>query len=142
VEATRVPTIPVQWLPYAQFRHATALMARGDRVAAQESAGAARSRAAEVGAQLIVNRTAEFEDRAGLTAAGRHPANGGQQLTEREQQVLALIVEGLSNRQIADRLFISVKTASVHVSAILRKTGAASRTEAAFIASRGRPPAP
>ncbi len=142
VEATRVPTIPVQWLPYAQFRHATALMARGDRVAAQESAGAARSRAAEVGAQLIVNRTAEFEDRAGLTAAGRHPANGGQQLTEREQQVLALIVEGLSNRQIADRLFISVKTASVHVSAILRKTGAASRTEAAFIASRCRPPAP
>ncbi|WP_349897784.1 helix-turn-helix transcriptional regulator [Parafrigoribacterium soli] len=138
VEATRVSTIPVQWMPYAQFRRATALMARGDRVAAQASAEAARSRAAEVGAQLIVNRTMELENRAGLTMVGRHPSDGRQRLTERERQVLALIGEGLSNRQIAERLFISVKTASVHVSAILRKTGAASRTEAVFLASGGQ----
>jgi DNA-binding NarL/FixJ family response regulator len=50
--------------------------------------------------------------------------------------VLALIAEGLTNRQIGERLFISVKTASVHVSAILRKLGASSRTEAAMIAER------
>jgi DNA-binding NarL/FixJ family response regulator len=42
----------------------------------------------------------------------------------------------LSNRQIGEKLFISAKTASVHVSAILRKLGAASRTEAVFLASR------
>ena len=54
------------------------------------------------------------------------------ELTARERQVLELIAEGLSNRQIGERLFISGKTASVHVSAILRKLGAATRTEAAY----------
>ena len=44
--------------------------------------------------------------------------------------MLELISEGLSNGQIAERLYISRKTVSVHVSAILRKLGAASRTEA------------
>jgi DNA-binding NarL/FixJ family response regulator len=43
----------------------------------------------------------------------------------------------MSNRQIAEELFISAKTASVHVSNILRKIGASSRTEAVFVASRG-----
>ena len=46
--------------------------------------------------------------------------------------MLELIAEGLSNRQIGERLFISGKTASVHVSAILRKLGAATRTAAAY----------
>ena len=54
-------------------------------------------------------------------------------VTARERQVLELIAQGLSNRQIGERLFISAKTASVHVSAILRKLGASSRTEAAFL---------
>lgn len=54
------------------------------------------------------------------------------ELTARERQVLELIAEGLSNRQIGERLYISGKTASVHVSAILRKLGAATRTEAAY----------
>jgi DNA-binding NarL/FixJ family response regulator len=47
--------------------------------------------------------------------------------------VLDLIGEGLSNNDIADRLFISPKTASVHVSAILRKLGVVSRTQAARV---------
>jgi DNA-binding NarL/FixJ family response regulator len=54
------------------------------------------------------------------------------ELTARERQVLELIAEGLSNRQIGERLYISGKTASVHVSAILRKLGASSRTEAVY----------
>jgi DNA-binding NarL/FixJ family response regulator len=58
---------------------------------------------------------------------------GATALTARERQVLDLIAEGLSNRQISERLFISAKTASVHVSNILRKLGAASRTEAVFL---------
>ncbi|QAY60270.1 response regulator transcription factor [Microbacterium protaetiae] len=58
------------------------------------------------------------------------------ELTSRERQVLDLLAEGLSNGQIAQRLYISTKTASVHVSAILRKLGVASRTEAAVLATR------
>jgi DNA-binding NarL/FixJ family response regulator len=54
-------------------------------------------------------------------------------LTARESQVLELIGQGLSNRQIGESLFISGKTASVHVSAILRKLGATSRTEAVYL---------
>ncbi len=57
-------------------------------------------------------------------------------LTDRERQVLRLVAEGRSNREIASALFISPKTASVHVSNILAKLGAASRTEAAAIAHR------
>jgi DNA-binding CsgD family transcriptional regulator len=65
-------------------------------------------------------------------------------LTARELEVLALVAEGRSNRQVADALFISAKTASVHVSNILAKLGVASRVEAAAVAYRlglldGRP---
>jgi DNA-binding CsgD family transcriptional regulator/tetratricopeptide (TPR) repeat protein len=58
-------------------------------------------------------------------------------LTRREREVLALVAAGMTNRQIADTLFISVKTASIHVSAILAKLGVASRVEAAAAAWRG-----
>jgi DNA-binding NarL/FixJ family response regulator len=57
-------------------------------------------------------------------------------LTAREREVLRLIAAGRSNREIASVLFIAPKTASVHVSNILGKLGAASRTEAAAIAHR------
>jgi DNA-binding NarL/FixJ family response regulator len=57
-------------------------------------------------------------------------------LTPREQEVLELLAEGHSNREIAAKLFIAPKTASVHVSNILAKLGASSRTEAAAIAYR------
>ncbi|PIJ10408.1 hypothetical protein BMH30_13765, partial [Leucobacter sp. OLES1] len=60
-------------------------------------------------------------------------------LTARERQVLELVAEGLSNRQIGERLFISAKTASVHVSAILRKLSVATRTEAAVLARTASP---
>jgi DNA-binding NarL/FixJ family response regulator len=54
-------------------------------------------------------------------------------LTGREREVLRLLVAGRSNKEIAAALFISPKTASVHVSNILGKLGASSRTEAAAI---------
>lgn len=57
-------------------------------------------------------------------------------LTPREREVLALVAEGRTNGEVATRLFISTKTASVHVSNILAKLGAASRTEAAALARR------
>ena len=63
-------------------------------------------------------------------------------LTPRELQVLELVAEGLTNSEIGRRLFISPKTASVHVSAILAKVGAANRAEAAAIFAASSPTAP
>ena len=60
----------------------------------------------------------------------------GSDLSERERQVLALIVEGLSNEEIAERLVISHATARHHVSACLQKLGAANRAQAAVLATR------
>jgi len=58
----------------------------------------------------------------------------GPDLTEREREVLALMVQGLNNGQIADKLVVSVSTAKFHVSSVLSKLGAATRTEAVAIA--------
>jgi NarL family two-component system response regulator LiaR len=55
-------------------------------------------------------------------------------LTERERQVLALMVQGLNNPQIAERLVVSRATIKFHVSSILTKLGATSRTQAVAIA--------
>jgi DNA-binding NarL/FixJ family response regulator len=64
-------------------------------------------------------------------------------LTDREREVLVLVAKGLSNRQIADALVISERTARTHVSNILGKLGVASRTQAALLAIReGIAPAP
>ena len=115
-----------------------ALHAAGLRSESVATLQAAIEAATTLGAGLIVSQARAFAERAGLPLDGapeRHEA-GSVELTAREQQVLDLIAEGLTNRQIGERLFISAKTASVHVSAILRKLGAASRTEAAMIAER------
>jgi DNA-binding NarL/FixJ family response regulator len=54
----------------------------------------------------------------------------------REREVLALLAEGLTNRQIGERLYIANKTASVHVSNILAKLRVSGRTEAVTVAHR------
>jgi DNA-binding CsgD family transcriptional regulator len=59
-------------------------------------------------------------------------------LTAREMEVLRLVAAGRSNREIADELFISIKTASVHVSNILGKLGVSGRGEAAAAAHQLR----
>lgn len=78
--------------------------------------------------------------------AARAPAEsraGGEvELTSRELEVLGCLVAGMSNKQVARELGISVRTVTVHVSNLLRKTGAASRTEVAIWAVRHRLPAP
>jgi DNA-binding NarL/FixJ family response regulator len=57
-------------------------------------------------------------------------------LTDREREILTLVAEGRTNGEIAQQLFISTKTASSHVSNILRKLGVANRVEAATTAQR------
>ncbi|HEU4426786.1 MAG TPA: response regulator transcription factor, partial [Pilimelia sp.] len=61
---------------------------------------------------------------------------GAELLTAREVEVLRLVAEGHSNRRIAERLYISPKTASVHVSRIIAKLAVANRVEAAAVAHR------
>ena len=64
----------------------------------------------------------------------REKDNENIELTQREKEVLCLIVEGLSNKQIAKRLFLSNSTVQFHVSNILNKLGVSKRTEAAYLA--------
>lgn len=71
-----------------------------------------------------------------LTASLRAPQPLVDSLTKREGQVLQLVAQGLSNREIADRLFVSERTARTHVSNILTKLKLASRTQAALWAVR------
>jgi NarL family two-component system response regulator LiaR len=71
-----------------------------------------------------------------LVDAATQPPVPGHDLTEREREVLALIVEGLNNTQIAGRLVVSPSTIKTHVSHILSKLGVASRTEAVVLAMR------
>jgi DNA-binding NarL/FixJ family response regulator len=59
-----------------------------------------------------------------------------EELTDREQQVLAMLAEGLSNKEISSRLQISTHTVKFHISSILGKLGASSRTEAVSIGMR------
>ena len=62
--------------------------------------------------------------------------NSPEELTEREQEVLAMLAEGLSNKEISSRLAISTHTVKFHISSILGKLGATSRTEAVSIGIR------
>ena len=71
-----------------------------------------------------------------LVNASNQPPAPGQNLTERERVVLALMVEGLNNTQIAARLVVSPSTIKTHVSHILSKLGVASRSEAVALALR------
>ena len=73
-----------------------------------------------------------------LVHAASQPPAPGYDLTERERAVLALMVEGLNNTQIAGRLVVSPSTIKSHVSNILSKLGVASRTEAVTLALRNQ----
>jgi len=71
-----------------------------------------------------------------LVHAATQPPAPGHDLTERERAVLALMVEGLNNTEIAEKLIVSPSTIKSHVSNILSKLGVASRTEAVALAVR------
>lgn len=94
----------------------------------------ARAQFEELGAGREADAAAELLRKLGVKGRAGPRAYG--ELTKREQEVLALIAAGLSNAEIAERLFISPKTAEHHVGRILGTLGVRSRTEAAAYALR------
>jgi NarL family two-component system response regulator LiaR len=96
-------------------------------VGADELADAIRS--AYAGRPTLAPEAAQV-----LIQASRQPAQPGFDLTEREREVLSLLVKGMSNNDIADRLVVSRSTVKFHVSSILSKLNVSSRTEAVALA--------
>ncbi|MFD8200530.1 AAA family ATPase [Streptomyces sp. NPDC059701] len=136
--------------PYelARVRHrlAAALLTAGgddERARATELLRLARTVARHLGARPLGDAVTVLAQRAGLVLGRANepvpaPADpaGALGLTSRERDVLRLVADGRTNRQIAEELFISPKTASVHVSNILAKLGVSGRGEAAALAHR------
>jgi DNA-binding CsgD family transcriptional regulator len=119
----------------SRARLAAALAAAGESAAAAAEADQARAVATRLGAPALLTELGSASD--GSTPARR--ANRERDLdalTPRERDVLDLVATGRSNREIANALFISAKTVSVHVSNLMSKLEAGSRTEAVAIARR------
>ena len=117
----------------ARVRLVEALILAGERESARDELAEAHREAVELGAVPLRDELERLATRsriplAGVTAAGADPGSG---LTARELEVLALLADGRTNREIGEALFISPKTASVHVSNLLMKLGVGNRTEAA-----------
>jgi DNA-binding CsgD family transcriptional regulator len=120
-----------------RWRLAEALAEEGSRDEAEEQWRLAAQTADRLGAKPLRRALDDLARRARIGTAPDLPDGAVlAALTSREREVLRLIAAGRSNREIASVLFIAPKTASVHVSNILGKLGAASRTEAAAIAHR------
>jgi DNA-binding CsgD family transcriptional regulator/tetratricopeptide (TPR) repeat protein len=128
------------WAAVCRYRLADALLrAKGDRNVAARITGEALAVARSLGAAPLA-ADLDVLARRGRLAAGSTPDQLLRRLglTEREAQVLALLPEGRTNRQIGELLFISDKTVSVHVTNLLRKLGVESRTQAAEMSLRLR----
>jgi DNA-binding CsgD family transcriptional regulator len=114
----------------AVLAYGGALLAAGHRAEAAEALTRARERFEEIGAPLWASRAAEQLERAA-------PGSGGGRPSEAELEVAALAVRGLKNREIAERLFVSVATVEAHLTRLYRKLGIRTRTELARLAAEG-----
>ena len=132
-------------LSYGLLRLASDAFAAGDRETGTAALHEAAGITARIGAAPLEDEVAALARRARVsltepTASEPEPAAAdplaGFGLTSREREILSLIAAGLSNGQIAAELFISPKTASVHVSRILAKLGVSGRIEAAAVVHR------
>ena len=131
---------------HARWRLSHALLSRsGSSAEASQELRSALAAASALGARVLARQIRELGTRAlvdlepvpsGEPAGAREPATPGTSadLTARERQVLELLAEGLTNRRIAKTLFITEKTASVHVTHILAKLQVTNRSEAGAIA--------
>jgi DNA-binding CsgD family transcriptional regulator len=124
----------------SRWRLAEALAEAGDRDAAGREWALAHEVADELRAAPLQAALTDLGRRARIGTPSRGSGPGGRGplagLTDREREVFRLLASGHSNKEIGTELFISPKTVSVHVSNILAKLGAASRTEAAAIGHR------
>ncbi|HEU4567999.1 MAG TPA: response regulator transcription factor, partial [Marmoricola sp.] len=125
-------------LARTQARLAAVLHAAGETAESRELVAPARATALRLGAQPLLEELHAIDGQ-----AARRPAETRRSaparptaLTTREREILRLVAAGRTNGEIGKQLFIATKTASVHVSNILAKLGASSRTEAAAIARR------
>jgi ATP/maltotriose-dependent transcriptional regulator MalT len=123
----------------ARWREAEAAEALGERPPAvsllREAYGSATRLGAEPLASLMESLARKMRirlDATSVASEGSAPVAYG--LTPREREVLSLVVAGMTNRQIAEELYITESTAGVHVSHILSKFGVASRAEAVRVA--------
>ncbi len=128
---------------YGRYRTGEAALAAGDDAGAERELRAAWQATQDLGARPLAGAVERLARRGRVdigagaaTGAAMASGDGGTALTPREAEVLALVAEGRTNRQIGESLFISEKTASVHVSRLLAKLGAANRGEAAAAARR------
>jgi DNA-binding NarL/FixJ family response regulator len=126
---------------YADFRAAEAIALSGGRpVEIAEPLRAAFDVASSVGARPFRVEVEALARRAGIALESATGSDAGAAielgLTDRELEVLRLIAEGRTNRQIGEQLFITTKTASAHVSHILAKLGVTNRAEAGAAAHR------
>ncbi|HEX5503329.1 MAG TPA: response regulator transcription factor [Thermomicrobiales bacterium] len=110
-------------------------LAAGERQTAIAEGQAALAAFEALGAERLADEAAAFLRALGVKAARTGPRGSGL-LTKREREVLALLGEGLSNRELAERLFITRKTVEHHVASILAKLALSSRAEAAAYAVR------
>jgi len=134
VALTEGEDLPAIMRGVAYLELARVLLADGRRAEAQAALADARAAAEAIGHVPLQRVIADVVTASGAVASAQ--GHDEFELTARERQVVELIAEGLSNKQIGARLFISAKTASVHVSAILRKLGVSTRTEAAMMVAR------
>jgi DNA-binding CsgD family transcriptional regulator len=140
VEARRDLEQPWE-LAYARYRHAEAILASGGpAVDAALPLREAHAAASGLGAAPLRIAIEALASRARIQLDSQReslgPAVKASALTARELEVLALVAAGHTNREIGERLFISEKTASVHVTHAMDKLGALSRYEAAAAATR------
>jgi DNA-binding CsgD family transcriptional regulator len=125
---------------YAEWRAGEAMIGAGDSEQAQPLLRSALRAATRLQAQPLLAEISALARRARLDVGDGAPPTDDVSaaeelgLTGREREVVTLVAAGCTNRQIGEALFISEKTASVHVSRILAKLGAANRAEAAGIA--------
>ena len=127
----------------ARWREGEAALATGDPVGASTALRHGSTIAGRLGALPLADAIGSLARRARISLDESQPVPESGEgdpfgLTPREHDVLTLVAEGRTNRQIATELFISESTAGVHVSNILGKLGVASRTEAAAMAIRLR----